>query len=1809
MFKLNNIYGKRKFIAIVLLQVFLLNFIPNSKLYALTSGPSAPEFDSFTPASVNNMVDPFSGNFSYNIPLMDVGGYPININYSDGVTMDQEASWVGLGWNLNIGNINRNLRGIPDDFHGDHDKITETTHMKDNETAGVNLSLGAEIFGLDGGGGLSLNVGTEISYNTYTGVSIKNSISPSFSLQTASCPLGLNVGLDLSSGPDGFAVSPNISASVKVSKSENSDKSGNSTHLGFGASTSFSNRSGVKSLNFSSSIVSKNTARKGSEDSNGEILEKDKISTIGSLGSSASWDFNPSPNPLSINKPMNSFSFGYTAKTGLDAFDIDGTGNIGGYYNKSNLINEVLTSNAYGFLNLYEGQNDNDGVLDFSREDDIPFGEFSVNLAASTYTYDVYTVNGQGIGGSYRAFRNDCGIVGDKASHDLSMNGNVNFDAASGNLVKGGLSANVMTSVNLVDKWEENNIFYENNRYKKFSEESNFEPYYFKEIGELSVDDNMPYTSIWGNDDPVQFILSPSKGFNVKLENKLSNSSTALSNLSKDRKGKRKQLFSFLTKNELEKRISTLNLSGDNYPSKVNANAKGHHIGEITVTKDDGSRYVFGKALYNVVNLEVSFSAQGLLPTDSENQLHVTYEEGDNSPSNKRGIDNYYYKKSTDPYSYSHLLTAILSPDYSDKTNDGITEDDNGTYVKFYYEQLQPLYKWRMPYEKNSANYSQGLKSDHYDDKANYVYGEKEIAYISLIETKTHIAVFTLEDREDGLGVIDENGGKDNSSKIKCLKKIDLYTLEEYKKVDGIPLKSVHFVYDYSLCPGIPNNINNGGKLTLKQIYFTYQNSSKARFSPYVFSYEDDDENTNDNPSYNPSNVDKWGSYMPESGLLNIADPNRNNGEFPYVKQNDANGNSNKSKIDEYASVWCLKKIYTPSGASINIIYESDDYKYVQDKRVTEMIDIKGFSNSSNETVSSIESSQNPLNKLWENTGNLSLNIQNNNFLYFRLNESISLSSYSAALEKVKNDYGLNDVIGSSGRELFLKCLVSITATDYEYVNCYAKVKGLTLVDDGTVYKYGCLELENELAWGNEYLHPMALAAMVFGKSFLPRKVFNLPEPDNTGPENLILALTNADLISNAVSAFNSVYKNFAKKNFAQNVILSKSLVKLECPRKFKLGGGDRVKRISINDNWNQSCNGCTSSNYGYEYEYLSEEGYSSGVAANEPGIGGDESALLKPIFIKNKRALLAPREINYTETPLVKATMPGASIGYSTVTIKTISNNLDQNVSNNSSQKTGKNVLEFHTCKDFPYKERMTNLDIKVGKTNPALKLLKIKSKLHYYGSQGYTVVTNDMHGKPKAERQYSENGAQISFKYYYYKGIPNIINNTKKIIEVDGKVKDALIGREMDVVVDCRQIKNETESAGTQNNFATFMVGILAIPVPTIIPSWQRSELVLRTAVVTKVINYHGILDRVVTFNLGSKVIQENLAYDSETGDVLLSSTQNEFNDPIYSFKYPAYWAFEGMRPSYKNINVYSETVNLSSGIIASGFSNFLYEGDEVLLYDTSSSSTIADYGWVKYVSNGGQVDKVVIDHSGNTISGSYDKVKIVRSGYRNMQNLPMMNITSNSNPIFPLNQLQLGLNFNLLPFDAQVIEYSGTWQTFCECENNLTNESEYNPFIYGIKGNWKVKKEYKYLTSREVVASNTRKSGNYLNFSPFYYYNSSIEKWLKNPTGWQFVNCPVYFSNMNTVLEEYNPLNIYSSVVYGYNDLLPGIIGKNTKYRELGFDSFEDYNFYGCDQKHFSFREFSNLVTTEKSHTGHYSIEVEGGNSNVIINRKTE
>lgn len=150
--------------------VFLsLNFI-SSMLYptvswALTAGPTAPEVTSFEPVDTTDMVNLNSGDFTYNIPLLEVpgpeGGYPLSLAYHAGITPDRESSWVGLGWSLSPGSINRSVHGIADDHAGAKREINDYWSGGETNTFGVGVQVGYK--------GVAVQAGMNFTHDKFTG--------------------------------------------------------------------------------------------------------------------------------------------------------------------------------------------------------------------------------------------------------------------------------------------------------------------------------------------------------------------------------------------------------------------------------------------------------------------------------------------------------------------------------------------------------------------------------------------------------------------------------------------------------------------------------------------------------------------------------------------------------------------------------------------------------------------------------------------------------------------------------------------------------------------------------------------------------------------------------------------------------------------------------------------------------------------------------------------------------------------------------------------------------------------------------------------------------------------------------------------------------------------------------------------------------------------------------------------------------------------------------------------------------------------------------------------------------------------------------------------------------------------------------------------------------------------------------------------------------------------------------------------------------------------------------------------------------
>lgn len=147
----------KKVIALTLALSMLNAALFPTYTWALGSGAGQPEYASFEPVDATDMVNLLTGDFSYNIPVINIpgpeGGYPLSMFYHAGIGPEQEASWLGLGWNINPGSINRFAKGVPDDWN---EKVTSVVSYNEPNTAyDWAASTGYSFGGI--GGGISLD--------------------------------------------------------------------------------------------------------------------------------------------------------------------------------------------------------------------------------------------------------------------------------------------------------------------------------------------------------------------------------------------------------------------------------------------------------------------------------------------------------------------------------------------------------------------------------------------------------------------------------------------------------------------------------------------------------------------------------------------------------------------------------------------------------------------------------------------------------------------------------------------------------------------------------------------------------------------------------------------------------------------------------------------------------------------------------------------------------------------------------------------------------------------------------------------------------------------------------------------------------------------------------------------------------------------------------------------------------------------------------------------------------------------------------------------------------------------------------------------------------------------------------------------------------------------------------------------------------------------------------------------------------------------------------------------------------------------
>ncbi|MBX7225313.1 MAG: hypothetical protein K1X55_04735 [Chitinophagales bacterium] len=1516
-------------------------------------GPVAPEVQTFTPVSASELVDPFTGDFKYNIPLFELpgpdGGYPFNLFYNSGISMSQEASWVGLGWNLNPGAITRQLRNIPDEFNG-IDKVRYFKTMENSFTVGGSFGIDAELAGFDDVDG---NVSVDVSYNNLTGLGL--SIGGGFSVGVKDG--GFTGGLQLNSGNlSGLGANPTIGFS-KINKEAELTRKNNSYTLGLNLN-SLTGLQGI-SFGFSTNDESRSVTAI-SKDGNARYTKWE--TTDGNSGG-ISMRINRNYYSPTIQDELTGGSVGITVKLGAEAWPLTANVDFSGYFSiqKLKYKNQWVEKPAFGYNNLdknFETDAQGNlhwkgGLMDISHTHEQLMTKHIPILPNPVPTYDIYSINAQGFNASFRSKRTDIGYYCDEQMHSglADVDASLEFGAGTGIKLGGEFSASGSFTDSELWLPGTNEADFPRFRDKSALTNSYQEPVYYQLSSNVNMMKATDFEALYDNGSAAAVELS-GHWLTTKPSNKLApmtgNSKTfSLSNSILPQRVERTQVVQSYTNEEILgagvndkllqefdiKYYATGSLSNfenlSNYAAFNRNNLPKHHPGGYVVTREDGARFVFALPVYVKEQKDVSFSTYGC---DDENNsglkcpytCEIPLKSGAN-PNDVTQIDvdgkgpKILEVTEIPQYAVSFLITSILGADYVDVKNDGLTDDDLGYWVKFEYAKTTDNFKWKAPFA--GANFIQGQEALTADNMGVYSCGTREQWYLVSAQTKTHIAEFQLTQRVDGRGAANytQNTNLHGAYSYK-LDDITLYTKQERIDANGdinpdaIPIQHITLNYATTvgeeLCKGVETAPSGRGKLTLAGIEMSFRNNTRGTNNKYDFLYNVN--NADDNPDYDAHAMDRWGIYQKD--VAN--DRMQTNYYNPYTKSTD---------IDKRVAAWSLKKIILPSGAIMAVNYEADSYGFVQNKPAAVMYPIANYYSSSNDHYVEIELPSLPTKSLPSNPTNqdklnyIKALMNGQDYLYFSLYVNLNEPT----------------IPGVSG------------IGDFEQVSGYCGINQMDI--DPTTGKLR-IKLDNEFTQAvikNDY-HPFNAAGYNYIKGNrmdLHTSPFNNPNEieQTTGVEKLEAIMSVITNLAEFYKLFTRVEAECALKNFASEIDVTKSFIRLPQFEGEKYGGGLRVNQITIQEKDDPNAD-----TYGTVYDYsitedIDKSGFSithtSGVAENEPEIGKDENAINSFVKWPNQIVVFSSAP-QFSELPINDGFYPPANVGYRKVTTRSLATDdvLENSKLTNPDpiieqiRTTGQTVQEFYTAKEFPVRTNYTPLER--GKNLfssmlPPLPTPIVSLSYNYlYASQGLSIELNDMHGKPKKVSSYGQDdkgkilpSAYAEQEYIYQaKAVEDVYagkieqygtfdNHVTTMCNEGVQNTDKLMGVDVEEFIDIRKVHSETYDLGVAVN-ADISLIIIPIALPTAYPKIGYETEDLGTMVTNKVIMRSGLLKEVTAKENGAMVVTRNEAYDELTGQPVLVSTTKTLaatssnDEKTYKYDILGHWVYEGMDGAYKNM-----------------------------------------------------------------------------------------------------------------------------------------------------------------------------------------------------------------------------------------------------------------------------------------------------------------
>jgi hypothetical protein len=629
------------------------------------TGPVAPEAMSFEPVDATDMVNLITGDLSYVLPLMEVpgpeGGYPIVLSYHGGVAMDQEASWVGLGWNINPGALNRNVVGFPDDFKNspsttlvyDDDLGTYTSNFVGvslppifGPTVGVRATWGSSWsvsgfvgigaleasagYGSYGGfGSVGFNLSGGTPYSAGAGISISNQgISPYMSLQNGS----FSASFDFGSGTGYIGVRDNIKNSIGIS-------------LGSGSSSITSKLLGTNLNNYSPSHDQKNVA-----------------------SSTSGWVV-----------PLYFIEFG-SRKTHYWYFD-----------EQEFILNGILYNSEVYKPSSKEGQSSevqdpftlsDTKMLAYSNMEINPSKlESEGNLLVPSY--DNYSVNAQGLNGNMALSLFEAGLL---VGHTHEKP-NEHPDCENEEVLYYNIAG-------FADRENEDAAIHTMPEDAMLSKLDDINPYFYFNDNTTSTIRNhaITFTNFdASNTDPVTgyYELTSASDDGYSSSTNINNSTGQKYSGNYVQYFTNEELYNNLENAISKGFIETSSIAEDDEYENPRENQKmfpKDGIGAFIITTPDGLNYHYALPVYQFQEI---------------------------TRNKKNGSQAFLLKIQEEPYAYTWLLTAITGPDYVDNGSPGIDNSDYGYWIQFDYGKWSDAFMWKTPYEE-TENYRFGIKQIYY---------------------------------------------------------------------------------------------------------------------------------------------------------------------------------------------------------------------------------------------------------------------------------------------------------------------------------------------------------------------------------------------------------------------------------------------------------------------------------------------------------------------------------------------------------------------------------------------------------------------------------------------------------------------------------------------------------------------------------------------------------------------------------------------------------------------------------------------------------------------------------------------------------------------------------------------------------------------------------------------------------------------------------------------------------------------------------------------------------------------------------------